>query len=66
MGGTSLASYVADISACKDVLLISLGSAFLIGFLYMIVLRLCGGPVIYLSLIGMIVGTAGGGYMLFE
>ena len=32
----------------------------------MIVLRLCGGPIIYLSLLGMILGTGGSGFMLFE
>jgi len=52
--------------ACSDLLLMSLGSAFLIGFLYMIVLRIAGGPIIYLSILAMILGTAYGAYMLYD
>jgi hypothetical protein len=32
----------------------------------MIVLRLCGGPIIYLSILGLIGGNAYGGWMLFQ
>jgi hypothetical protein len=64
-GAVDVASYVADIYATQEPLLITLGTAFLIGFIYMIVLRLCGGPIIYLSLVAMILGTAYGGFMLF-
>jgi solute carrier family 44 (choline transporter-like protein), member 2/4/5 len=32
----------------------------------MIVLRLCGGPIIYFSILAMILGTAYGGFMLFN
>lgn len=52
--------------AVKDVLLYTLGTAFLIGFIYMIVLRLCGGPIIYVSILAMIGGTGYGGYLLYE
>ena len=65
-GAIDVASYIGDVAATADVLLISLASAFLIGFVYMIVLRLCGGPIIYLSIVAMILGTAFGGYMLFD
>lgn len=64
-GGANLATYISDIQATKDILLITLGTAFLVGFVYMIVLRLCGGPIVYMTLVGLIVGSAGGGYMLF-
>lgn len=57
--------YLNDILATKQVLFISLGTAFLVGFVYMIVLRFFGGPIIYLSLLALILSTAGGGYMIF-
>ena len=65
-GGASLASYLADIMAAKEVLLWSLLAAFLIGFVYLIVLRILGGPIIYISIVAIIGGLAYGGYMLFE
>ena len=65
-GGAGLARYLADIMAAKEVLQLTLLTGFLIGFVYMIVLRLCGGPIIYLSILGMIAGTALGAYMLYE
>lgn len=52
--------------ACKEPLLWTLLTGFLIGFVYMIVLRLCGGPIVYLSIVGMILGTAYGGYNLYN
>jgi len=48
------------------VLLITLGTAFLLGFFYMIFMRLCGGPIVYLSIVLMIAGTGYGGYMLYN
>lgn len=44
----------------------SVGTAFLLGFVYMIVLRFFGGPLIWSSIILIIGGTAYGGYMLFQ
>lgn len=58
--------YIGDIIACQQLLLWSLGTAFLIGFIYMIVLRLCGGPIIYFSILGMIVSTGYGAFMLWQ
>ena len=52
--------------ATRYILLGGLGSAFLIGFLYMIVLRFIGGPIIYCSILGLILANAYGGYMLYE
>jgi hypothetical protein len=37
-----------------------------IGFIYMIVLRLCGGPIIYCSILALILGSAYGGFMLYN
>jgi len=66
IGGSGVTDIFSDIIACKEPLLASLGTAFLVGFLYMIVLRLCGGPIIYLSILAMILGSAYGGYMLYN
>jgi len=44
----------------------SFGSAFLLGFIFMIVIRIAGGPIIYLSIIGIVGGTAYGGYYIYE
>lgn len=66
MGGVNLASYINDLQATKDVLLISILTAFVIGFIYMIVLRLCGGPIVWVSLVAIIVGGAASGFVLFE
>ena len=59
-------TYINDIIATKNVLLIALATAFLVGFVYMIVLRIAGGPIIYLSLLALILSSAGGGFMLFQ
>jgi len=51
--------------AAKKVLAITLGTAFIVGFIYMIVLRVFGGPMIWLSIIGLIGGTIYGGFLLW-
>jgi hypothetical protein len=57
--------YIADIVACKNLLAWSMLTGFLIGFIYMVVLRVCGGPMIYISIVGMILGTGYGAFMLW-
>lgn len=66
VGQTGLTQYLADIMATKEPLAITLLTAFVIGFVYLILLRYLGGPIIYLSILGMILGSAGGGFMLYE
>ena len=58
--------YLADIISCQTLLLWSLLTGFLIGFIYMLVLRLCGGPIIYFSILGMIASTGYGAFMLWQ
>jgi len=58
--------YLSDIIATKDVLVLGLGTAFLIGFVYMFVLRFFAGPIIYCSIILIISGTSYGGWMLYQ
>ena len=59
-------AYISDIMAVQDLLLYSLGSGFLIGFVYMIFLRLCGGPIIYITIVLTIATSAYGSYMLYQ
>jgi len=59
-------AYLSDIMAVQDLLLYSLASGFLIGFVYMIVLRLCGGPIIYLSILLTIGATGYGSFLLYN
>ena len=59
-------AYLADIIAVQDLLLYSLGSGFLIGFVYMIFLRLCGGPIIYITILLTIITSGAGSFMLYE
>jgi hypothetical protein len=63
-GGMNIQKYISDIISAKEVLLITLGIGFLLGFVYMIVLRLFGGPMIYLSIFALLIGSVVGGYML--
>ena len=66
IGASGIQTHISDIMATSEPLLIAFGTAFLIGFIYMILLRLVGGLIIYSSILLMILGTAYGGYMLFE
>jgi hypothetical protein len=66
LGPIDLSLYVNDIVACKEPLLYTLLSGFLVGFVYMIILRVCGGPIIYLSILSMILGSAYGGLQLYN
>ena len=62
---SGLSTYLSDIVATQELLTYSLATAFLLGFVYMIVLRLCGGPIIYLSILSLIGGTTYGGWLLY-
>lgn len=64
-GGMNIQKYISDILAAREVLLITLGTGFFLGFVYMIVLRLFGGPMIYTSIFALLIGSVSGGYMLF-
>jgi len=62
----NIQKYISDIISAKEVLLITLATGFLLGFVYMIVLRLFGGPMIYLSIFALLIGSVVGGFMLFQ
>ena len=65
-GNSGALDIVADIMATRWILLGALGSAFLIGFLYMIVLRFFAKPIVYITLAAVVLGTAYGGWMLYD
>lgn len=55
-----------DTLAAWQVLLIGLGAAFLLGFVYMILLRFIVGPIVWISIFLTIAGMGYGGFMLFQ
>jgi hypothetical protein len=62
----NIQKYISDIISAREVLLITLATGFLLGFVYMIVLRFFGGPMVYLTIFALLVCTICGGYMLFQ
>jgi len=65
MANTGGDAYVADIIATGDLLAWGFLVAFFLGFLYLIVLYLLGGCIIWASIIGIVLGIVFGGYMLY-
>lgn len=61
-----MTDYVNDTLACWQVLLIGLGSAFLLGFVYMILLRFVVGPIVWGSIFATIGCMGYGGFMLYQ
>ena len=66
MSDTGADAHIADILAVGDLLLYTFATAFVIGFIYLIVLRLVGGIIIWCTIIAIIGGSAYGGYMLYN
>lgn len=65
MSQSGVDAYIADVMAVRDLLGYTIISAFLIGFIYLILLRMIGSIIIYSSIVAILLGTTGGGYMLF-
>ena len=59
-------AYIADVMAVRDLLGWTILSAFIIGFVYLILLRMIGSIIIYASILSILLGTAAGGYLLFD
>lgn len=62
---SKITSYVSDIFAVWYVLLICVGVAFILGFVYMIFLRCCASVMIFFSLVGILLALGGGGVWLY-
>lgn len=65
-GDTGAMDVFNDMVATWEVIAGSIVTAFLLGFVFMIVLRFFGGPLIWGSIILIIGGTGFGGYMLWD
>ena len=63
---SGFAQYFSDIAATSDLLAYTIGTAFLIGFLYMVVLYFLGGFLIWISIVLIIGANLYGGYMLYQ
>ena len=46
--------------------MITLGTAFVLGFVYLILLRWIVGPIVWLSIFMTILALAGGGYFCYD
>lgn len=62
---SKITGYVSDIFAVWYVLLISVGVAFALGFVYMVLLRFCASLMIFFSLVGILLALGGGGVWLY-
>jgi hypothetical protein len=62
---SKITGYVSDIFAVWYVLVISVGVAFILGFIYMILLRFCASLMIFVSLVGILLALGGGGAWLY-
>ena len=56
---------IADIWAVWYVELASIGTAFLLGIIFMFLLRCCAGPLIFVCLVGILIFLGGGGAWLY-
>lgn len=57
--------YVGDVYDAWEVLLISVGVAFILGFVYLLLLRCCAGIMVFVTLVSILIGLVGGGFWLY-
>ena len=55
-----------DLVHVYPVMLISIGTAFVVGMLYMILLRCFAGLIIWFSILGIMIILGGGGYWAYR
>lgn len=60
-----LSDYITDLINAWEVMLICLGAAFILGMLYLVILRCCAGVLIWTTIFAIIAITGGGGYWLY-
>jgi len=65
LGGNEAAAYAKDILITWKIVASSVGVAFVIAVIYLILLQLIGGAMIWLSFIAALVGTGGGGFYFY-
>jgi len=54
-----------DLVNAWQVMLISLGAAFIIGFIYLLLLRCCAGVIVWTTIFAVLAILAGGGYWAY-
>lgn len=57
--------YVMDLVNAWQVMLISLGTAFILGLIYLLILRCCAGVLIWTTILGVLAVLGGGGYWVY-
>lgn len=63
---SGITDYINDTIACWQVLMIGLGSAFVLGFIYLILLRFIIGPIIYGSIFLIFCLMGYSGWILYQ
>lgn len=64
--GDAVGEAFADIITTWKIILACMGIAAILGFVYMIIIRLVGGPIIYISILVILLGLAGAGYYCYD
>jgi hypothetical protein len=62
---SKITGYVSDVFAVWYVLCIAVGVAFVLGFVYMILLRCCASLMIFVTLFAILLCLGGGGVWLY-
>ena len=66
MTESGVTDYITDTVATWKVLMIGLGTAFFLGFVYLILLRWIVGPMVWLSIFLTIGALGAGGYFCYD
>lgn len=62
----TFSDYISDFISVWYVLAISVGVAFVLGFIYLVILKLCAGFLLFLSMVLILIIIAGGGYWAYH
>jgi hypothetical protein len=57
--------YVSDLINTWQVMVISIGTAFIIGIIYLVILRCCAGVIVWFTIFGILGALGGGGYWVY-
>lgn len=61
-----LSDYITDLINAWQVMLICIGAAFILGFIYLLLVRCFAGAIVWLTIISIFVILAGGGYWVYH
>jgi len=60
-----ITAYVSDMAEAWYILLIAVGVAFILSFIYMLLLRCCASIMVFISLVGILLALGGFGFWLY-